>query len=351
LSEDYTVRWFNEDDVDAYIAGLNRALYDEYNEDVFEWKWKLNQATVGFTSIAVIEHKMHGPVAFNSFLPIEIRHKDEVFMALQGCDGFVELEHRRRGLFQKTITFLEEEVEKINAEFLMGFNLVEAAEAARKAGTEMTYNMNKCFLNPRLIRNMSDKNHIRIEPINVTTLHRLYMGWVINSKLFNLNRSIKYLKWRIEKHPFKKTQPYGVYQQDVLIGYLVTDIVSEGEKTTLTINDYNPGLINRGLRGILEKLSILYDDVTVIEIDTLQGGIPQKTVERLGFKITPWYQVIMMALKGTEQREGKVYRKGLKLSNLCNWHLAESDIYYTFWHSFLCILSACNVILNFISTF
>jgi hypothetical protein len=200
LSEDYTVRWFNEDDVDAYIAGLNRALYDEYNEDVFEWKWKLNQATVGFTSIAVIEHKMHGPVAFNSFLPIEIRHKDEVFMALQGCDGFVELEHRRRGLFQKTITFLEEEVEKINAEFLMGFNLVEAAEAARKAGTEMAFNMNKCFLNPRLIRNMSDKNHIRIQPINVTTLHRLYMGWVINSKLFNLNRSIKYLKWRIEKH-------------------------------------------------------------------------------------------------------------------------------------------------------
>lgn len=327
MSENYTVRWFNEDDVAAYIAGLNRALYDEYNEDIFEWKWKNNPATIGFTSIAVVEHKEQGPVAFNSFLPIEIRQKDETFMALQGCDGFVDLEHRRKGLFQKTITFLEEEVENVNAALLMGFNLIEAAEAARKAGSEMVYDMNKCFLNPKLNKHSSSENHITLEPIKVNTLHFLYLDWALNSRLLNFNHSLDYLKWRIEKHPFKETQPYKVYDRDKLIGYMVTDMVSEGNKTTLTINDYNPGLINRALHGIVEKLKILYDDATVIEIDTIQGGNPQKTAERLGFKVTPWYRVIMKALKGTEQRGGAVYRKGLKLSQLLNWHLVESDIY------------------------
>jgi hypothetical protein len=327
LSKEYIVRWFNEEDIDAYIAGLNRALYDEYNEDVYEWKWKQNPVSISFTPIAVVEHNLYGPVAFNSFLPIEIRRKDEIFIAFQGCDGFVEKEHRRQGLFQKTITFLKEQEESVNAEVLMGFNLVEAAEAARKAGSEIAYNMNKCFLNPKLIETYSHENIISLKPIDIKTLHHLYLDWALNSRLFNLNRSIEYLRWRIDKHPFKKTQPFGVYKKDGLVGYLVTDLVTEGEKTTLTINDYNPGLIDKELQGIVKTLSTLYCDATVIEIDTVHGGQTQITADRLGFNITPWYQVIMKALKGTEQKGGSVYRKDLELSHLLNWHMTESDIY------------------------
>lgn len=61
--------------------------------------------------------------------------------------------------------------------------------------------------------------------------------------------------------------------------------------------------------------------------DTVQGGERQRTAIRIGFEVTPWYQVIMKAMIGTEQREGDVYRNGLKLSHIRNWHLAESDIY------------------------
>jgi hypothetical protein len=326
LTEDYIVRWFNEDDLYAYIAGLNRALYDEYNEDVYEWKWRLTPVSVGFTPIVVVEHRTNGPVAFNSFLPIEIRRKDDIFIALQGCDGFVDKKHRRRGLFQKTITFLKEEQERLKAEFLMGFNLVEAAEAVRKAGSEIAYDMNKCFLNPKFVGKYFE-NTIYLEPIKIKDLYRLYFNWAITSSLFHINRSMEYLKWRIEKHPFKETQPFVIYEEDELIGYLVTDLVTEGDKTTLTINDYNPGLLVKALGGIIEKLGILFCDATVIEIDTVQGGEPQKIAERLGFKVTPWYQVIMKALKGTSQREGAVYRKDLELSNVLNWHLTESDIY------------------------
>ena len=188
LSEDYNVRWFNEDDEEAYITGLNRNLYDEYNEAIYDWKWRKNPISVGFTSIAVVEHKTDGPVAFNSFLPIEIRQGKQVFKAVQGCDGFVEREHRRRGLFQKTLIFLEDETLRLDAEFLMGFNLVEAAGAARKAGSELAYDMNKCFLKPE--KAQKTRGDIELEPINVGTLHRLYMGWAEDSRMFNVNRSL-----------------------------------------------------------------------------------------------------------------------------------------------------------------
>jgi hypothetical protein len=326
LSENYIVRWFNEDDVEAYIAGLNRALYDEYNEAFYDWKWKKNPINVGFTPIAVVEHKTDGPVAFNSFLPIEIRRGKQVFKAVQGCDGFVESEHRRRGLFQRTLFFLEEETLRLDAEFLMGFNLVEAAGAARKAGSELAYDMNKCFLKPKEV-NKTPSRTVELEPINVRTLHRLYMGWAEKSRLFNVNRSLEYLRWKIDLHPFKKMQPYRISFEHNIIGYLVTDKVTEGEKTTLTINDYNPGLINRHLSGIVENLAALNEDITVIEVDTIQGGERQKTALKLGFEIVPWYQVIMKALRGAEQRGGEVYWRGLKLSHIRNWHLAESDIF------------------------
>lgn len=326
LSEDYTVRWFNDDDVDAYIAGLNRALYDEYDKGIYDWKWRKNPTKIGFTSIAVVEHVKDGPVAFNSFLPIEIRRGKQVFKAVQGCDGFVEREHRRRGLFQKTLLFLEKEAPNIDAEFLMGFNLVEAAGAARKAGSELAYDMNKCFLKPEEVRRTRGRG-VEFEPIDIETLHGLYLEWAEASRKFNVNRSIEYLRWKTEQHPFKKVQSYRVTQDQETVGYVVTDKVTEGEKTTLTINDYSPGVINKHLTGVVQNIVAMNDDITLIEVDTVQGGERQKTARRLGFEITPWYQVIMKALRGTEQRGGDLYWRGLKLSQIRNWHLAESDIF------------------------
>ena len=327
MSEDYVVRWFNEEtDVEPYIAGLNRALYDGYDEAVYDWKWRKNPNRLDFIPIAVVEHKTDGPVAFNSFLPVEIRRGKQVFKAIQGCDGFVDSEHRRRGLFQKTLIFLDSEKGNLDAEFLMGFNLVEAAGAARKAGSELAYDVNKCFLKPSEIRKRRGRK-IELEPIDVETLHTLYMNWAESSRLFNLNRSFDYLRWRTREHPFKKINIYKVIADEAPAGYIVTDMVTEGERTTLTIDDYNPGLISKHLRGIVENLIPLHDEATVIEMDTIQGGYRQRTARALGFEVVPWYQVIMKALVGTAQREGTVYRGGLKLSAIRNWHLAESDIY------------------------
>ncbi|MCW4013567.1 MAG: hypothetical protein NWF07_11335 [Candidatus Bathyarchaeota archaeon] len=326
MSEDYTVRWFNDEtDLRPYITGLNKALYDEYDEAVYDWKWKRNPNKRDFTSIAVVEHKTDGPVAFNSFLPLEIRRGEKIFRAIQGCDGFVDEHHRRRGLFQMTLRFLEAEMSNVDAEFLIGFNLVEAAGAARKAGSELAYDVNKCFLKPEQVKHARKKT--TLEPIDVDTLYQLYMGWATKSRLFHVNRSREYLCWRMLEHPFKRIKIYRVVSNDGPAGYVVTDKVTEGEKTTLTINDYNPGLMNKHLGSIAENLVELNPDATLLEMDTIQGGERQRTAIRQGFDVVPWYQVIMKALVGTRQVDGVVYRGDLRLSHIRNWHIAESDIY------------------------
>ncbi len=47
MSGEYVARWFQEDDLEAYIQGLNKYLYDESNEEVFHWKWRLNPHRLG----------------------------------------------------------------------------------------------------------------------------------------------------------------------------------------------------------------------------------------------------------------------------------------------------------------
>jgi len=230
-----------------------------------------------------------------------------------------------RELNEERVQRLEAEKEKLDAEFLIGFNLVAAAGAARKAGSELAYDVNKCFLKPEQVK--PSRKRVELEPIDIDTLHRLYSGWALKSRLFNVNRSKKYLYWRMQEHPFKQIQSYRVTFNGETAGYIVTDKVTEGEKTTLTINDYNPGLMNKHLTGITEPLMELNPDATVLEMDTIQGGERQRSARRLGFEVVPWYQVIMKALRGTRQESGVVYRGDVRLGYIRNWHIAESDIY------------------------
>ena len=36
------MRWFREDDLQWYVDGLNKALWSEYDEKVFNWKFRDN---------------------------------------------------------------------------------------------------------------------------------------------------------------------------------------------------------------------------------------------------------------------------------------------------------------------
>jgi len=328
LSDEYVIRWFREDDLEWYIDGLNNALWGEYNEKVFNWKFRDNPFSLGFTSIAVAEHVPTGvSVAFNSFLPMEVRTMNTCFTVLQGCDGFVSEEHRRHGLFQRTIKFMAEEMRDQAPEILIGFNLVEAAGAAHKAGSSLTYDIDKCLLGGNAFYSLRDRMGFEVEPISTERLHRIYEGWSRDSELLHFHRSLSCLRWRIEGNPVRRIQPYRLVRGGEPDSYVVVDEVSEGGRRYLTLNDYPPGHLDGALPSVLACLNQLHPGVTDVEVDTLRGDALQNTATRCGFAATPWLKVIMKPINYTSQRGETVYRGGLELSDVKRWHLTPSDVF------------------------
>jgi hypothetical protein len=328
LSDDYTVRWFREDDLKWYVDGLNKALWSEYDENVFNWKFRENPFHLDFTSIAVVEHVPTSiPVAFNSFLPMEVRSGDICFMVLQGCDGFVDEVHRRQGLFQRTLKFMVDEMRGLSPELLIGFNLVEAAGAAHKAGSTLTYDIDKCLLRGGAFYKLKDTSGVELEPISVDQCHRIYEDWSSDSQLLHFHRSLPCLRWRIEGNPVRRIQPYRLIRQGKQDSYVVVDEVSEEGRLYLTIDDYTPRKLDDVLPGVLACLKERYTGVTDVEVDSLRDDGLQKAATRLGFTTAPWLKVIMMPINNTSQRGESVYRGELELSDVKHWHLTPSDVF------------------------
>ncbi|OGD44201.1 hypothetical protein A3K69_07320 [Candidatus Bathyarchaeota archaeon RBG_16_57_9] len=324
----YEARWFKESDLDAYIEGLNRTLYYDYSERLFRWKFGENPSTLGFPTIAVVEYTPTGlPVAFNSFLPMEVRRGDDLFTVLQGCDGFVDEAHRRQGLFQMTLNFMVGEMVGRSPEILVGFNLVEAAGAARKAGSAYAHDVDRCSLERSAFKSLRDHAGVTLEPIDHATLNGLYEEWAARSPLFHVHRSLPYIHW-YNRNPLRRVQTYAVYLSGGYAGYIVVDEVEEGGQLILTIEDYRPGMLGGDLlRGIVARLGAANPDAAVMDIYTQRGDSLEPDLGVLGFSVMPWFKVIMKALNVAVQEEGQVRRKGHTLSDTSNWHLTGGDIY------------------------
>jgi hypothetical protein len=328
LSDEYVVRWFREDDLPAYIEGLNRYLFDEYDEEVFDWKHRRTPFSLGFTSVAVVEHVPTGaPVAFNPFMPLEVRAGGDVFVALQGVDGFVDEAHRRRGLFQRTINFMAEEMKGRSPELLFSFNLAEAASAAHKADSELLYDVDKCLLSRKDFAGLKQSDCVELESIGTETYHRLYVEWGESSGLIHFRRTMRYLRWRVDENPVREVTPYRLVCGGIPRGYVVVDEVTEGGVNQLTIDDYTPGLLDAKLPEVVAILKDIHRDADVLEINAAHGSRLMDAATRLGFTAKPWLTVIMKALNNTLQVNGEVYRGELCLSDVSGWHLTPSDIY------------------------
>jgi len=266
-------------------------------------------------------------VAFNSFLPLQVRRGDDVFMAVQGCDGFVDRGHRRKGLFQKTLMFLSEEMRGKAPEVLIGFNLVEAAGAARKAGSETAFDLDKCLIGGDALGKFASREGVELEPIGLGEYHELYEGWAGRSQALHFHRTLPYLVWRVGKHPVRSHHPYRVLGDGGAEGYVVVDLVEEHGGLTMTLNDYNPGLLEDLLPGILAALLERHAGVTAVEFDAKRGSQLESIAGGNGFRVLPWYTVIMKALNNARQEGGAVYRGGLEISDGRSWHVTNGDIY------------------------
>lgn len=326
----YIVRWFEEADLDYYIFHLNNSLYNQYDKERFQWKFLHSPFKLDIVPIAIVEEKKTGnPVGFNSFLPLEIKTGNTVIPIVQGCDGYIERDHRRKGLFQKTIHFMTDYFSDRGPDLLLGFNFVESLGAAKKAGSISTVLINRWFFSPsQIVIGLDPISDLSVIRTDYRRVHDIYQCSSKN-QVIHLHRTREYLDWRFKKSPLRD-YIFFEYQAGDQSGYIVVSSVKDEEgKLELSIDDYFPvfpeaNLFFTVLRDILKE----FQNIAVIELYTRNNDVLDRALIQIGLvkNLEPRYTLIMRSIK-EEITGDKILRNGIDLSNIENWHITKSDIY------------------------
>ncbi len=325
LSGQYRVRWFEEGDLPAYIRGLNENLYDEYDEARFRWKMVDSPFSLGFVSIAVVEYAGE-PVAFNSFLPLRVRRGKDIFPIVQGCDGFVEPEHRRMGLFQETLKFAFGELAGMGPEMLMGFNFAGSAGAAQKVGSTLTCDFHALCAKATDLKSVEGSNGVEIEPCSLDELHALYENWGKATPKLHYQRTPEYLRWRYS-HPIRRSRFYRI-REGGDTGYAAVSMERDGASNTLFLEDYSPILEGpRVLSALIKQLLDEDEPVNEVYLTEATGSPMSEATQQLGFAPDHYYTLIMKNIRGLEESGKKLYKGGVELTNIGNWRIVSSDIF------------------------
>ncbi len=264
-------------------------------------------------------------MAFNSFLPLNVRSGRDVFKVVQGCDGYVETEHRRMGLFQKTISFMALELQDKGPEILMGFNFAGATGAAIKADSYATTSFQEWKLKEPKVY---DDSNVKFERIGLDEYFQIYESWARSTRMLHIDRSLEYLSWRFSKTPRREYRLYKVKDRGT-VGCVAASLGEDTERTMdLIIEDYLPTLVNNSVfRSTISYISQDFDGVDEVLLTTRGGSPVEGIVDNLGFKPTPRFTLIMRSIANVEEKDGKIYRDDIELTDISKWHFTGSDIY------------------------
>ena len=327
LSGQYTCRWFKESDLDAYMRGLNETLYEEYDEARFRWKMVDTPWSLGFVSIATVEHN-GVPVAFNSFLPLHVRRGRDSFTVIQGCDGFVEPEHRHMGLFQETLRFMFREFAAAGPEMLMGFNFSGSAGAAQKVGSTLIGDVHAlCAKASDLAsRSVEGEDTVDIAPCSLDELHRIYENWAANTTKLHYLRTPEYLRWRYS-HPIRRSSFYRINDAGEE-GYVAVSLEREGAWNTLFLEDYTPVAEKpHVISAVIKRVLARGEPVNEVYLTSPTCSRAYSAAQGLGFAPDHFYTLIMRNIRGLEVREKRLFKGGVELTDVSGWHITSSDVF------------------------
>lgn len=331
MTEGYRVRWFEEGDFDRYVSGLNEELYDSYDLRRFEWKFLENPSSLGFVSVVVVEDEATGePVGFNGFVPFEVACGGGRFLAVQGCDGFVYPDHQRRGLFTRTLEFMEAELSGMGPEVLVSFNFPGSAAAARKAGSVAVCEIDRwSFVLDDLVNDggASGKD-VELHPCTVDDIHPIYRKWAKEATRLHIRRSIDYLRWRFLRNPLRGYDFYRISEGGSVRGYLACGREEDEGSVVMGVDDHI--LLDEDpdtLVGAVVELARKSEPVDRLELLTIRGGGLNRALRGLGLEPEPRFTMIMKGIQGVETRGERLFRGDAEVSSALNWHVTYSDIF------------------------
>lgn len=329
MTTGYRVRWFEEGDIDHYISGLNEELYDSYDLRRFKWKFVENPSSLGFVSIVVVEDEATGEsVGFNGFVPFEVACGGGRFLAVQGCDGFVYTDHQRRGLFTRTLKFMEAKLSGIGPEVLVSFNFPGSAAAARKAGSAAVCEIDRWgfVLDDLANAARGSGKEVELRTCTVDDIYLIYRKWASATSRLHIRRSMDYLRWRFLMNPLREYEFYRISEGGSVRGYIACGREEDEGSIVMGVDDYillndDPDTLVRAVVELARKSK----PVDRFELLTIRGISLDRVLRGLGLEPEPRFTMIMKGIQGVETRGERLFRGDIEVSNALNWHITYSD--------------------------
>ncbi|KTG07559.1 GNAT family N-acetyltransferase [Haloferax profundi] len=131
-TDGYRIQQFTQDHLDGFLA-LHELTYGGHpSTALFEWRY--NSPYLDEIPIFVAVDDTGTVVGATAFLPFKIAAGDSTALALQPANAMVHPDHRRNGLFSRTLTSAIDHYEDSDAEFFFNFPTAPALPALTKLG-------------------------------------------------------------------------------------------------------------------------------------------------------------------------------------------------------------------------
>ncbi|MGM0389808.1 MAG: GNAT family N-acetyltransferase [Natrinema limicola] len=270
MTETYTVRPFQQGDLDQYLSLYHSVFGTRPDEKWFQWKY-LDNPYIDHVPIYVAETDSE-IVGARSFFALPLRTTRETVLALQPCDTMVYEAHRRRGLFMRmtkvAIERYRDDVPEIFFNFpnsktrtgnrKLGWKVVQEKEIlyrlqnpaaiAKSAGDGRVMSLASSAASPALTGYVTARDHLanntqlggtieRHERVPTERLASLYYTAVPDA--FHVVRNERFLQWRFRNPEWEYTTYIAIVGGDD-IAAIVTGSQTTGGITKTTIIDVLP---------------------------------------------------------------------------------------------------------------
>ncbi|WP_191965451.1 MULTISPECIES: GNAT family N-acetyltransferase [Haloferax] len=142
-TDGYRVQQFSAENLDGFLSLHELTYGGEPTTELFDWRY--NSPYLDEIPIFVALDDADTVVGATAFLPFRIAAGDTAALALQPANAMVHPEHRRNGLFSRTLTSAIDHYRESDAEFFFNFPTPPALPALTKLGWEDVGTMPTCF--------------------------------------------------------------------------------------------------------------------------------------------------------------------------------------------------------------
>ena len=363
MDSGYELRWFEKNDLNAFLNTFELVFNVPLSKEYFKWKYAQNPLVEDDPLIVVVEEIDTGAaVGFRGCVPTRLRMSEDVVKAMYFADVMVHPDHRRRGLNSKMIDFALSAFQDTSFRLYYNFPRTLTHLGNIKRGFRKVSPVTDSLLvnNPGKLsgivfegwllsslappayrlysffrgRPRGSDLKVSLTPGTLRDIEDLYYSWSQSEAKIHTVRDTEYLTWRFEKMPLVESEYWMVNLKEKPAGYFIVTRKFD-ETDSIILNDYlisnNDPAVFRN--AILELIDVYSEKSSLITWAFTEPRY-QTTLSEMGFLESTKYPLNKFVTQRTfvsrptmldVDNETHWAINDKNISHLSSWYLTPSD--------------------------